>query len=67
MKVEAEALRIRAYPILSRAIEEGIECGWRRAHKHTSVPTKDMICAEIDLAIWNELDQVLELGDGEDR
>lgn len=31
-------MRVRAYEVLSRAIEEGVACSWRRAHKHTDTP-----------------------------
>jgi hypothetical protein len=31
-------MNVRAYPVLCRAVEEGVRYGWRRAHKHTNTP-----------------------------
>lgn len=39
-------------PLLERCIEEGIELGWRRAHKHTDTPTEEQIRNHINEAIW---------------
>lgn len=36
-------MRVRAYEVLSRAVEDGVEYGWRRAHKHTDTPGQDAI------------------------
>jgi hypothetical protein len=36
-------------------IENGIEYGWRRAHKHTDEPTEDVIKGEISHAIELEM------------
>jgi len=43
--------------ILTEAIERGIECGYMRAHKHTDTPTEAVIKAEMDRAIWNNIDE----------
>lgn len=32
-RVQPGTVRVRAYPVLARAVEEGIACGLRRAHK----------------------------------
>lgn len=39
-------------PLLERCIEEGIELGWSRAHKHTDAPTEEQIRSHINEAIW---------------
>ncbi len=31
-------IKVRAYPVLCRAVEEGVAYGWRRAHKHIDTP-----------------------------
>lgn len=32
-------IRVRVYDLLFDAVSEGIEYGWRRAHKHTDEPS----------------------------
>jgi hypothetical protein len=41
--------------LLERCLEDGIEYGWRRAHKHEEKPTEDAIKNEILHAISIEL------------
>ena len=41
--------------LLETCIENGIDHGWRRAHKHTETPTEDIIKGEIQHAIELEL------------
>jgi hypothetical protein len=40
---------------LDRCLEDGIEYGWRRAHKHDETPHEDVIKTEILHAISIEL------------
>ena len=51
------------YFLIERALEEGIEKGWNRAHKHTDTPDMEIIKSEIvaaqinnlcDFIIWNK-------------
>jgi hypothetical protein len=48
-------MRVRAYEVLSRAVEEGVAYGWRRAHKHTDSPGEDAVQQEVVQAVLNEL------------
>lgn len=57
-----EALRVRTYPALVRALEEGIAYGWRRAHKHTDAPGEAKIKAAIVDAVLLELSEYFDLG-----
>lgn len=50
---------LNSWAIISRAVEEGIDYGYRRAHKHTSTPSEDLLKNEIDNAIMSELSEVL--------
>jgi len=52
-------LRLKSYDIVERAVDEGIELGYRRAHKHTDRPSEDGLKEAIHLAIMNALDGVL--------
>jgi hypothetical protein len=58
-------IRINAYEIVSRAVEDGVAYGYNRAHKHTDKPTEDSLKAEIENAVMNELSEVLIYGDEE--
>ncbi len=56
-------MRARAYDVLRRAIEEGIEYGWRRAHKHTDTPDADAIKDQIVTGILNEVSEYFDFDD----
>jgi hypothetical protein len=43
------------YKILLRCIDEGIERGFRRAHKHTDTPSHDEIKGAVEDAIIFEI------------
>jgi len=46
--------------ILTQAIERGIDYGWSRAHKYTDAPTSEKIIEQIEIEIWNEIDEVFD-------
>ena len=46
--------------ILTQAIERGIDYGWHRAHKHTDTPTTERIVEQIEIEIWNEIDEMFD-------
>lgn len=46
--------------ILTQAIERGIEYGWNRAHKNTDAPQLDRVIDQIEIEIWNEIDEVFD-------
>lgn len=52
-------LKVNTYVVVTRAIEEGINYGWNRAHKHTDHPSEGQIKQEIENAIMNSLSEVL--------
>ena len=56
-------MRPKYYRILSRAIEEGINIGYRRAHRHTETPTDDHIKERIESAILDEICEVMSFDD----
>jgi hypothetical protein len=49
--------------IIEMCLENGINYGWRRAHKHTETPTEDLIKGEIHHAIELELYQWFDFGE----
>ena len=56
-------LKVRAYDVLRRAIEEGVEYGWRRAHKHTDAPDADTIKDQVTTGILNEVCEYFDFDD----
>lgn len=62
MAAKRQAIGVRLYDIVARAVDEGIGYGWRRAHKHTAKPDADAILAELAQAVMNELCEVLDFG-----
>jgi len=53
-------MRVRAYEVLHRAIEEGLEYGWRHAHKHTDKPDEASLKEEVLQGIVNEVCEVFD-------
>jgi len=48
-------MNVRAYPVLCRAVEEGVAYGWRRAYKHLDTPDEHVIKDHIITAVLNEV------------
>lgn len=47
-------IRFRAYDLVAKAVEQGVECGYRRAHKHAK-PTPESLREHIYDAVMSEL------------
>ena len=58
-------MKVKSYRVLQRALEEGFEWGWQRAHKHTDTPTKQMIQENVLREIGNAIDEVFHFDDDE--
>ena len=56
-------VKFNTYSILERAIEEGLAIGWRRAHKHTDIPSEEAIKESISREVMNSLLDVLNIND----
>lgn len=56
-------MKVRAYDVLRRAIEEGVEYGWRRAHKHTDSPDAETIKDQVVTGILNEVCEYFDFND----
>jgi hypothetical protein len=48
-------LHMKSYPVLVRAIEEGMAYGWRRAHKYLENPSEEAIKEQLLQGILNEI------------
>jgi hypothetical protein len=44
-------MKVNEYKVMDDAVQNGIEYGWNRAHKHTDTPSEDVIKNEIREAI----------------
>jgi len=56
-------MKVRAYDVLRRAVEEGAAYGWRRAHKHTDTPGEDAIVDQIIQGVLNEVCDYFDFDD----
>lgn len=50
----------KTYDLLDRCIEDGIQLGWQRAHKHTDTPDPIWIREQIHQAVMFEIYQWFE-------
>jgi hypothetical protein len=56
-------MTVRAYPVLHRAVEEGVAYGYRCAHKHTDAPDVRAIEEQIVNAVMNEVCEYFDFSD----
>ena len=59
-------MKLRAYNIVSDAIERGIERGYRRAHKHVDNPREEEVKEAVFIAVMGELCDIIDWDGGED-
>ena len=59
-------LRVKAYDVLQRAVDDGLNFGWNRAHKHTDKPSEDAIKDAMFGAVMGEICDWFDFDDGED-
>ena len=59
-------MRVRAYEVFRRAVEEGVAYGWHRAHKHTDTPNEEHVKDEIVTRVLNEVCEYFDFGDVEE-
>ena len=57
---EKVVLRLRGYAAVRDAVESGAALGWRRAHKHTDVPTGEFAAETIARAVMEVLEDVVD-------
>ena len=53
-------MKVKMYPLIERLIDEGIEAGWNRAHKHTDTPIEETIKQCIEQYIMQGFDEAFE-------
>lgn len=62
-KVAAGTMRVRAYEVLRRAVEEGVASGYRRAHKYLEKPTEDELRDHIEGGVMNAIAEWFDFDD----
>lgn len=55
-------IKLKAYKIISNAVEIGISAGLNRAKKHTDEPTEDHIIESVHSYVMLELDEIIDFG-----
>ena len=53
-------MKVKMYQIIERIVEEGVESGWNRAHKHTDTPSEEAIKSCVWEYILHGFDEVFE-------
>lgn len=53
----------KTYPLLEKAIEDGVTYGFRKAHKHTDEPSEFEICSAIADAVMFQISEAFEFVD----
>lgn len=59
-------MRIKIYKLIEQIVEQGIEAGYLRAHKHTDTPDEETIKNCIMQYIMNGFDETFEFDQEED-
>lgn len=54
------AVRVRVYPLVDDRLELAVECGWRRAHKHTATPGECEIRESIHREVMSALCELFD-------
>ena len=58
-------MRARTRALLERCIDEGLERGYRLAHKHTGKPSEEGMRDSMWEAIWLEIDSFFEFNEND--
>jgi len=53
-------MKVKMYPLIERLVEEGIDAGYLRAHKHTDTPIEETIKQCIEQYIMQGFDETFE-------
>lgn len=59
-------MKPKSHLVLEMCIKQGIDRGWTRAHKHFETPPENMIKQETEEAIWQEIWEWFDMGEGDD-
>ena len=48
-------MKVKTYAVIDRAVADGVNYGWNRAHKHNNSPSEDEIKQQMMLAVMQEI------------
>lgn len=60
-------MRVRVYAVLQRAVEEGTQRGWQRAHKHTDTPETTYLLDQIESAVLGEICEYFDFPESDEE
>ena len=58
-------MRLKAWPVVSEAVETGIAFGITRACRHTETPTREQLTEHLRREVLNALCEVIDFGEPE--
>lgn len=58
-------MKANMYKLIERCVEEGVQYGYNRAHKHTDTPTEDQIKLAVTDAVMNEICEWFDFPQGD--
>jgi len=56
-------IRLDTYAVISRAVEEGVAYGLRRAWKHDDSPNEEALQQHVESAVMNSLCEVIKFSE----
>lgn len=66
-KVLPTGMKARVYPILERAVEEGLNNGWHRAHKYTEFPENEKLKEDLVHGVMGAICEVFKFDDDDEE
>ena len=54
------SIHLRLYPLLARAVDEGVACGIRRAYKHLNIEPPEGLHEHVEREVLNSLCEVID-------
>lgn len=55
----------KTYSIIERAVEEGVQYGWNRAHKYEDTPDPETIREHVTREVMNAISEVMHFSNAE--
>ena len=56
-------MRVDAYAVFCRAVEEAVEAAWNCSHDETKRPSKERVCAEMERRVVDNVCEVFRFDD----
>ena len=56
-------MRVDAYTVFCRAVEEAVEAAWNRSHDEVKLPSKKQVCAAMERSVVDNVCEVFRFDD----